>query len=106
MVVLEEEDHNDFQEDALEDEIIRVKIGRKGNLSTCHRDPRPTKERNCYDEFREVLGDEAAAEIVNRYNILNSGNESQQSMADGIVSNLIHTNRIGRIVLTKVFKMV
>ena len=36
---------------------------------------------------------------------MNSGKKSQQSMADGIVSNLIHTNRIGRVVLKKVFKM-
>ena len=104
MVVLEDEDYN-LQEDELEDEIIRVKIGQKGKLSTCHRNPMPKKERNRYDEFRKILGDEAAAEIVNRYKVLNSGNKNQQSMADGIVSNLIHTNRIGRVVLTKVFKM-
>ena len=66
-VVLEEEDYN-LLEDSLEDEIIRVKIGRKGTLSTCHRNARAIKERNCYDEFRELLGDEAAAEIVHRYN--------------------------------------
>ena len=104
MVVLEEKEYN-LQEDEMEDEIIRVKIGQKGKLSTCHRNPMPKKERNRYDEFRKILGDEAAAEIVNRYKVLNSGNKNQQSMADGIVSNLIHTNRIGRVVLTKVFKM-
>ena len=101
----DDEDDYDFMEDSLVNERFTVKIGPKGKLTTQHTNRRVVKQRDFFNEFRSKLGDAAATEIIERFNMLNLGTTAQKIMADGVINTLIHTNYFGRLVLMHVLKI-
>ena len=72
-------------------------------MITSHSHPRATINCDHLDEFKTALGSEEKADhMVENFRRFNTAGDRDSIMADGIVFNLIHQHRLGRVVLLQI----
>ena len=75
-------------------------------MITAHDNPRLMKEDNPMIDFEKCLGGEEQVKLcLENFVELNDGDNSQEMIADGIISNLIKMHKIPRRILVLALKV-